>query len=155
MHRRNAVTLVEVLVAIFIMGIGLMALLTLFPLGALSMAKAVRDDRAAAIAANGASQAVIMDLRNDTAVGTAMTSPASLNASFGALLPPDPNGPSYPAFVDPNYAILGSQLVGTNSLTVVNGSAGLAHRTRSNSTTSVIGVRSRNVSKAGWRITTG
>lgn len=47
---RRAVTLVEVLVAIFIMGIGLLALLTLFPLGALSLAQSVKDDRAGAIA---------------------------------------------------------------------------------------------------------
>lgn len=50
--RRAGVTLVEVLVAIFIVGIGLLALLQLFPLGALEMAKAVKDDRTAAVAAN-------------------------------------------------------------------------------------------------------
>lgn len=46
------ITLVEVLVAIFIMGIGLLALLTLFPLGALEMARAIPDDRTAAVAAD-------------------------------------------------------------------------------------------------------
>ena len=45
-------TLIEVLVAIFVTGIGLLALLTLFPLGALDMAQAVKDDRAAAVAAS-------------------------------------------------------------------------------------------------------
>ena len=49
-HPRRAVTLLEVLVVIFIMGIGLLALLTLFPLGALSLAQSVNDDRAGAIA---------------------------------------------------------------------------------------------------------
>jgi prepilin-type N-terminal cleavage/methylation domain-containing protein len=48
--RRAGVTLLEVLVAIFVMGIGLLALLTLFPLGAISMAGAIQDDRAAHIA---------------------------------------------------------------------------------------------------------
>ncbi len=43
-------TLVEILVAIFVMGLGLLALLTLFPLGALEMARAIEDDRTAAIA---------------------------------------------------------------------------------------------------------
>ena len=62
---RPGITLVEVLAAIFIMGVGLLALLTLFPLGALSMARAVRDDRAAAIAANAAATATALDLRND------------------------------------------------------------------------------------------
>jgi hypothetical protein len=45
-------TLTEVLVAIFVMAIGLLALLALFPLGALSMAQAIKDDRTAAIAAD-------------------------------------------------------------------------------------------------------
>lgn len=49
-HRRAGVTLVEVLVAIFITGVGLLALLTLFPLGALDLAQAVKDDRTARIA---------------------------------------------------------------------------------------------------------
>jgi hypothetical protein len=45
------IALVEVLVAIFIMGVGLLSLLTLFPLGALNMAEAIKGDRTAAIAA--------------------------------------------------------------------------------------------------------
>ena len=46
------VALIEVLIAILIMGIGLLALLTLFPLGAIEMAQAIRDDRTAAVAAD-------------------------------------------------------------------------------------------------------
>jgi prepilin-type N-terminal cleavage/methylation domain-containing protein len=49
-QRRAGVTLSEVLVAIFIMGIGLLALLTLFPLGALNMARAIQDDRSENVA---------------------------------------------------------------------------------------------------------
>lgn len=52
--RREGVTLIEVLAAILISGIGLLALLTLFPLGALSMAQAIKEDRAAAVAADAA-----------------------------------------------------------------------------------------------------
>jgi Tfp pilus assembly protein PilV len=48
----SGVTLVEVLVAILVQGVGLLALLTLFPLGVLEMAQAVKDDRTAAVAAN-------------------------------------------------------------------------------------------------------
>jgi len=48
---RTGITLVEVLVAIFIIGVGLLALLTLFPLGALELAQAIKDDRAGTIAA--------------------------------------------------------------------------------------------------------
>jgi hypothetical protein len=47
---RFGVTLIEVLSAIFVTGIGLLAILVLFPLGALSMAQAIKDDRTAAIA---------------------------------------------------------------------------------------------------------
>ena len=49
---RRAVTLTEVLIAIFLMGIGLMAILSLFPLGAAQMAQALKDQRAAEQAAN-------------------------------------------------------------------------------------------------------
>lgn len=52
MNRRWGTTLVEVLMALFIMGIGLMALLTLFPMGALQMAQALKDQRAAEEAAS-------------------------------------------------------------------------------------------------------
>jgi Tfp pilus assembly protein PilV len=49
--KQAGITLLEVLVAIFITGIGLLALLQLFPLGALDMAEAIKDDRTAAVAA--------------------------------------------------------------------------------------------------------
>lgn len=47
----RGVTLIEVLVAIFIVGIGLLSLLTLFPLGMQSMARAIRDGRSAELRA--------------------------------------------------------------------------------------------------------
>src|SRR5262249_53728310 len=56
MYRRSrsraGVTLTEVLVAIFVCGLGLMALMTLFPLGAMNMAQAIKDDRCGHAAAN-------------------------------------------------------------------------------------------------------
>lgn len=45
LRRRAGFSLVEVLVALFIVAAGLIALLTLFPLGAVQMGKALRDDR--------------------------------------------------------------------------------------------------------------
>jgi hypothetical protein len=51
---RTAVTLTEVLIAIFLMGIGLMAIMSLFPLGAAQMAQALQDERAAEAATNAA-----------------------------------------------------------------------------------------------------
>jgi prepilin-type N-terminal cleavage/methylation domain-containing protein len=44
------VTLTEVLVAIFLMGVGLLALLAVFRLGALQLAQAIKDDRTGAVA---------------------------------------------------------------------------------------------------------
>jgi prepilin-type N-terminal cleavage/methylation domain-containing protein len=43
--RRAGFSLVEVLVSLFILAAGLIALLTLFPLGAYQMAGALQDDR--------------------------------------------------------------------------------------------------------------
>ena len=50
-HARRGITLTEVLVAMFVMALGMLALLTLFPLGAMQMGGALRDDRSAQIAA--------------------------------------------------------------------------------------------------------
>src|SRR5215831_16088313 len=95
MPRRPAATLMEVLVAIFVMGIGLLALLTLFPLGALRMAQAIQDDRAAHIGANASSMAQALDLRSDPLVTAAFRKPG------GGLLDAQPDGPGYPVYVDP------------------------------------------------------
>ncbi len=46
-NRRPGLTLTEVLVAMFVMALGLMALATLFPLGALQVGQALKDDRTA------------------------------------------------------------------------------------------------------------
>src|SRR3954470_13764147 len=94
--RRPGVTLLEVLTAIFIMAIGMLALLTLFPAGALSMARAVRDDRAATIGANAAAVASAAGLRNDSKVLAAMK----------ATTPPNP------VMVDPHYQNIGATSVG-------------------------------------------
>jgi type II secretory pathway pseudopilin PulG len=124
---RAGITLIEVLAAIFIMGVGLLALFTLFPLGALSMARAVREDRAAAIGANAASMATAMDLRNDPGVtpflGIMPAGPTISQTGPGTppnppLVPvapfnfPDPNGPGFPVLVDPTYAALGQSSLG-------------------------------------------
>lgn len=52
MTRRNGMSLTEVLVALFILTIGVIGILTMFPLGAAQMARAVRDDRSAQAASN-------------------------------------------------------------------------------------------------------
>jgi prepilin-type N-terminal cleavage/methylation domain-containing protein len=53
-RRRRGVTLLEVLAAIFIAGVGLLALLQLFPVTAIGLAQEIQDDRAAAFAIEAA-----------------------------------------------------------------------------------------------------
>jgi Tfp pilus assembly protein PilV len=65
MSRRPAITLLEVLVAIFVTGIGMLALLVLFPLAATSMAQAIKDDRCAQCAGQAAALANAFGLRQD------------------------------------------------------------------------------------------
>ena len=110
MRPRPAITLVEVLVAIFIMAIGLLALLTLFPLGALRMATALQDDRDASAASAGANICDAFDLRHDPQYDNP---PASLstgplfvtpppNAFFTTpLFPASQAGAGIPVYVDP------------------------------------------------------
>jgi hypothetical protein len=68
MNRRAGVTLIEVLVSLFVVALGLLALLTLFPLGALSMAQALKDDRVAQAAANAAATLRALDVYTDSDV---------------------------------------------------------------------------------------
>lgn len=113
---RPGISLLEVLTAIFIMGIGMLALLTLFPLGALSMARAIRDDRAAHIAANAASVAVAFDLRNDDNLNALPTPgpPPTPGKGFEhtSFKVGDNTRPSNPVFVDPHYVTLNARPLG-------------------------------------------
>src|SRR5262249_53532545 len=111
----RGISLVEVLVAIFVMGIGLMALLTLFPLGALEMAQAIKDDRCGHAKHNAA--ALIRSIWK-TAVEANPSDPDS-GITQNMLYPnPNPGGvpcrtldgtintplldaPSYPVYIDP------------------------------------------------------
>jgi prepilin-type N-terminal cleavage/methylation domain-containing protein len=96
MNHRPGVTLLEVLIAIFVMAIGLLALLTLFPLAALNMGQALQHDRAASAASLAAEYALALDLRQDPNVTGAFTTPPR-----GYTGPPgDPSGPSWPVYAD-------------------------------------------------------
>jgi hypothetical protein len=115
MRHRSGLTLVEVLVAIFVMGIGLIALLTLFPIGILRFAQAIRDEKCASAARNAHAISLLHNIRMDPVV-TASTAiddpvapipdlffnpfPLQLNGQAG-LPNADPFGESYPIFVDP------------------------------------------------------
>jgi type II secretory pathway pseudopilin PulG len=129
MKRRSGTTLVEVLVAIFIMGIGMIALLTLFPIGVLRMAQAINDERAAQAAYIAHENAIIYNIRNDVlTAGNAGVVTDGVTADFFAAAPAaglkagDPYGESYTLFVDP---------IGWNSGTTsqwVGGQTGLLRR---------------------------
>src|SRR5271155_4256186 len=93
MARRNGMTLMEVLIAIFVMGIGLLAILAMFPMGALTMQRAIRDDRGGHAASNAKALATSMNVRFDPNLQGLFTSGSLGNAPL--------DGPSYPVFADP------------------------------------------------------
>ncbi|MBY0231423.1 MAG: prepilin-type N-terminal cleavage/methylation domain-containing protein [Gemmataceae bacterium] len=108
---RPGVTLVEVLAAIFIMGVGMLAVLVLYPLGALRMAAALKDGRCGVIAANVDSISSMFDLRDDPAV----TPYFAAGYTPPGYAPADPLGRGYPVLVDPYYALSGYGTIGTSS----------------------------------------
>lgn len=109
---RGGLTLMEVLIAIFVMGIGMLALLTLFPVGAMRMDQAIKDEKAALAAANARAYAKVLNVRNDLNVlPYYLNSQNSTLANKPTLLPWKNNvnnvaagvktDPSYAVFVDP------------------------------------------------------
>jgi hypothetical protein len=135
---RSGVNLIEVLVSIFIMAIGLIALLTLFPVGAISMRQSLQDSRAAQVAANAAAMANAKRLRTDDEVvwEPDVNSPKGKRDVFreplayigpgkpNKKLPAIPDGsPSYPVLVDPLGWLLNSKQVGKSK-----GKPGFARR---------------------------
>ncbi|HEY7425914.1 MAG TPA: prepilin-type N-terminal cleavage/methylation domain-containing protein [Gemmataceae bacterium] len=122
MRRRPGVTLIEVLVAIFITGIGMLALLALFPLGAVSMAQALRDDRTASAAVVAENTALAFDIRHDPLVVAGFTTGTA-------------SGPSNPVYADP-WGVLGGGggIPGANGTSIIRanlsfgGAAGGAQR---------------------------
>lgn len=108
-RRRHGLTMAEVLIALFTTALGLMAILTLFPLGAAQMAQAIKDDRCAHAAHLATVEARIL-WRELWEKGTAMSEPF-----VKAMDDPDDSSPfkrgypnragnpgrSYPVIVDP------------------------------------------------------
>src|SRR5262249_18309502 len=109
---RHGVTLVEVLVAIFVTSVGLLALLALFPIGALNMYQAIKDSRCAQAAINANAVLNAMQLRTDAAITPGRYQGDPLNPPMLPLLT-NPSGPGYPIYIDPlgNIAA-GSTVVG-------------------------------------------
>jgi Tfp pilus assembly protein PilV len=112
MIRRTGVSLIEVLVAIFVTALGLLALLALFPLGAVNMAQAIRDSRTAHAAADAAANIKAWPISQPQVANQAVAAPsyAPMHTDFfisaayagsAPLPPPNPNDPSYAVYVDP------------------------------------------------------
>jgi hypothetical protein len=103
--RRPGITLLEVLAAIFITGIGLLSLLTLFPLGALTMLRAVQDDRAAQAGDNAKAIANSVSMRLDPNVQTLMLNQlvpgATVAPGYPAAQTPTADGSGFLVLVDP------------------------------------------------------
>lgn len=98
MTRRAAVTLMEVLVAMFIMAIGMLALLALFPVGAVSMAQALKDDRCAYASSFAENTAIANNIRyGDLNVSSVLNNLVATS--------PAPTGLVY---VDPYFVMSGS-----------------------------------------------
>jgi prepilin-type N-terminal cleavage/methylation domain-containing protein len=105
MNRRRGVTLIEVLVAIFVMALGLLTLLALFPLGVLTMEQAIQDDRAATAVENATALAIVQDIRHDpawTQPQLGAVKPLYRNPNPAVFSDAPPDGPSYPVYLDPN-----------------------------------------------------
>ncbi|QJW97478.1 type IV pilus modification PilV family protein [Frigoriglobus tundricola] len=138
MTRRTGTSLIEVLVTIGILGIGLISVIALFPMAAITMGQALKDDRTATCAATADGYIRNVHFRNvveqttptepyffamdgnqtdgqtplsGTALGTGVPTPQLSNPSANTPIYPDSH-PSYPVFVDPMGYATGSNAVG-------------------------------------------
>ena len=96
-------TLLEVLIAIFVMAIGIFGVMALFMVGAVTMAGAIKQQRAAEACANAKAWASANSIQFDTMVAPYFINPlgdvpASAKTVF---LDAPPNGPSWAVYVDP------------------------------------------------------
>lgn len=109
--RRPGLSLLEVIVALFVMAIGMISLLTLFPLGALQMGQALRDARAAETCSQ-ADTMMRLWWQRDVVEGNPFGSVGLQDPAFGFLDNPQNTLPalpfagdtirsSYPVFIDP------------------------------------------------------
>src|SRR5438445_5830278 len=103
MSARKGSTLVEVLVAIFVMGIGLLAVLALFPLGAYRMAHAIQAARCVNIAESCDGIANMWKIRSNSVLQpNPNAADLYLNPGGGATaLLSSSSAPSYPVLIDP------------------------------------------------------
>jgi hypothetical protein len=104
MYRRRGITLTEVLVTLFVLAIGLLALLTLFPLAAINMQQSIQDDRSGHQAANAVALAdMYYDFRPllETGLQNQQFTASFFRSPGGGAAQALDDGPSYPIYIDP------------------------------------------------------
>lgn len=136
MVRRPGLSLTEVLVALFLMAIGVMGVLTMFPLGAVQMGQAVKDERCAECSAQA--DAYMRWYWRTYIVQGSGPGPnenkdpiwEALNGGTGNSTPPSNSDPSPPVFVDPmgNVAHGGGYTAGTAAAEVQGTTPKIARR---------------------------
>lgn len=138
MAQRPALTLTEVLVALFLMAIGVIGVLTMFPVGAVQMGLALKDQRCAE-AALQADAYIRWYWRHEIVEKHGNSEPLWLALNGGATVVPNTNQPSPPVFVDPmgvpsinpgrTWSIANLSTLPRRDLLVINGNAAQALRT--------------------------
>lgn len=103
--RRPGTSLMEVLVGFGILGIGVASVISLFPFAALTVGKALLDDRTTTCALTADGQLRDIHKRNVVEVGEGSNEPYYQRLDVGdgtrPALQPSEMGPSYPVFIDP------------------------------------------------------
>ena len=114
MTRRPGLSLTEVLVALFIMAIGVIGVLTMFPVGAVQMGLALKDQRFAECATQ-ADGYIRWYWRHNIVEAGGGGEPLWNELNGGSPTPPVNGNPSPPVFVDPMGMVAGrpSPLSGT------------------------------------------
>lgn len=100
MTRRPGLSLTEVLVALFLMAIGVIGVLTMFPVGAVQMGMALKDQRCAE-AATQADAYIRWYWRHEIVEKQGNNEPLWLALNGGSSTVPTDDLPSQPVFVDP------------------------------------------------------
>src|SRR5262249_11703927 len=130
--RRPGITLTEILIAIMILGVGLVSLATLFPIGLLRLRDATRSSRTAFLAQSAASDMAARDLLNSRSSASAdylnlkfRNQPWSLPLPFWYATPSFPTAYAYNPLIqdtqfyggeaiDSNLNLLGANASGTS-----------------------------------------
>ncbi len=109
--RRPGLSLLEVIVALFVMALGMISLLTLFPLGAIQMGQALRDARAAETCSQADTltrlwwqRDVVEQPGTEDVAFAALDDPRNTfdpTNTLAALTVADNGNPSYPVAIDP------------------------------------------------------